>query len=631
MDRGARVLAADGGRARRRRRGRPRCSARCCNRVSLPSAGPLHRCARSPAAGRRLRRRRRGAAARASSPSSSPACSSATSARRSRSESDGLPRRALVAGRDRRLRRARADDRDLLARRATLGSTGLLLAAALAFVIRPARRLAAPAAGADAARRACLRRLGRAQGRGADPARGVRARARHRRRATGSTSSSSSSCSRRCSSRARRSRSRHGASGCRCGASSRRRTPSSQDGRDATPVRDARRLDSDGMSPFRRRQNEVAAAEVEGASPRAGRTRACSAASRRCCCAPASRSCATSAGWWSRCTGAAPSARTCSQERCADAVGIDARLAEIDDLLHGERHAPRCECGAPILRGSHFCPNCGRRARRDAAATAPRTRMSSCRRGKREARDRLPATETLPPLRHAPASRTRTTASSCGLRLPPSTGRVAALRRGWLRRFGWYPGDWIWVGAARRSSSRSPVRRSRSRSPTKARRRRARRSSPRRRRSREQRAAAARRRRCRGTRAARRPTGTTRARPRRAEWPRHLAGNADGWTIVLVSYPRDTRRGGAPRRPPAGRRRPRPSGGRRARLVRLLEPPSGLRDRLQRHLQLPRPTPKPRSRARARRFRHRLYAAKSRASSCAAEASTCIDAGFVVR
>ena len=47
-------------------------------------------------------------------------------------------------------------------------------------------------------------------------------------------------------------------------------------------------------------------------------------------------------------------------EACAETVGIDARLAEIDDLLHAERHAPRCECGAPVLRGSHFCPNCGR-------------------------------------------------------------------------------------------------------------------------------------------------------------------------------------------------------------------------------------------------------------------------------
>lgn len=47
-------------------------------------------------------------------------------------------------------------------------------------------------------------------------------------------------------------------------------------------------------------------------------------------------------------------------ERAATVVGIDARLAEIEELLHAGRRVPRCECGAPILRGSHFCPNCGR-------------------------------------------------------------------------------------------------------------------------------------------------------------------------------------------------------------------------------------------------------------------------------
>jgi hypothetical protein len=47
-------------------------------------------------------------------------------------------------------------------------------------------------------------------------------------------------------------------------------------------------------------------------------------------------------------------------ERAAVVVGIDARLAEIDDLLHVRRRVPRCECGAPVLRGSRFCPNCGR-------------------------------------------------------------------------------------------------------------------------------------------------------------------------------------------------------------------------------------------------------------------------------
>jgi hypothetical protein len=47
-------------------------------------------------------------------------------------------------------------------------------------------------------------------------------------------------------------------------------------------------------------------------------------------------------------------------ERCSVIVGIDARLAAIEELLHVRRNVPRCECGAPILRGSRFCPNCGR-------------------------------------------------------------------------------------------------------------------------------------------------------------------------------------------------------------------------------------------------------------------------------
>ncbi len=47
-------------------------------------------------------------------------------------------------------------------------------------------------------------------------------------------------------------------------------------------------------------------------------------------------------------------------ERAATVIGIDARLAEIEELLHVRRNVPRCECGVPILRGSHFCPSCGR-------------------------------------------------------------------------------------------------------------------------------------------------------------------------------------------------------------------------------------------------------------------------------
>jgi hypothetical protein len=33
----------------------------------------------------------------------------------------------------------------------------------------------------------------------------------------------------------------------------------------------------------------------------------------------------------------------------------------------------------------------------------------------------------------------------CGLVLPEVVGRVPSLRRRWIRRFGWYPGDWIWM------------------------------------------------------------------------------------------------------------------------------------------------------------------------------------------
>src|ERR1700750_2869306 len=47
-------------------------------------------------------------------------------------------------------------------------------------------------------------------------------------------------------------------------------------------------------------------------------------------------------------------------ERAASIVGIDARLAEIQDALHTRRNVARCACGAPILRGSHFCPSRGR-------------------------------------------------------------------------------------------------------------------------------------------------------------------------------------------------------------------------------------------------------------------------------
>lgn len=33
----------------------------------------------------------------------------------------------------------------------------------------------------------------------------------------------------------------------------------------------------------------------------------------------------------------------------------------------------------------------------------------------------------------------------CGLRLPALHGAIPGLRRRWVRRLGWYPGDWVWV------------------------------------------------------------------------------------------------------------------------------------------------------------------------------------------
>ena len=55
-------------------------------------------------------------------------------------------------------------------------------------------------------------------------------------------------------------------------------------------------------------------------------------------------------------------------ERCADLVSLEERLLDLEALLSasgGLRRAPlgaRCECGAPLPLGSHFCANCGRPA-----------------------------------------------------------------------------------------------------------------------------------------------------------------------------------------------------------------------------------------------------------------------------
>ncbi|HWH05139.1 MAG TPA: hypothetical protein VNT23_01725 [Gaiellaceae bacterium] len=55
-------------------------------------------------------------------------------------------------------------------------------------------------------------------------------------------------------------------------------------------------------------------------------------------------------------------------ERCAELIGLEARIHELDALLGAtkafRRASPpaRCACGAPLLWRARFCANCGRPA-----------------------------------------------------------------------------------------------------------------------------------------------------------------------------------------------------------------------------------------------------------------------------
>src|SRR5215210_1422183 len=50
-------------------------------------------------------------------------------------------------------------------------------------------------------------------------------------------------------------------------------------------------------------------------------------------------------------------------ERCRALAALDERIDEIDELLSSATsRGPRCECGAPLGWGAHFCQNCGRPA-----------------------------------------------------------------------------------------------------------------------------------------------------------------------------------------------------------------------------------------------------------------------------
>ena len=66
-------------------------------------------------------------------------------------------------------------------------------------------------------------------------------------------------------------------------------------------------------------------------------------------------------------------------ERCADLASLEERLSELDAILSASwaprraSRGARCECGAPIVSGSHFCANCGR-----SIGKAPAVACASC-------------------------------------------------------------------------------------------------------------------------------------------------------------------------------------------------------------------------------------------------------------
>ena len=162
------------------------------------------------------------------------------------------------------------------------------------------------------------------------------------------------------------------------------------------------------------------------------------------------------------------------EERCAQVVGIDTRLEEIDELLHGRDgaralHLRRARAARlPLL--PELRPPAGRGARRrgrhDDRAPARRQRRligwtrrtpGGC--GVRRSPRHVPAV--------APGAAPRQEyCVECGLLLPVVVGPIAALRSRWLRRFGWYPGRLGLAVARRPSQSRSRGPRSRSPSTT---------------------------------------------------------------------------------------------------------------------------------------------------------------------
>jgi hypothetical protein len=172
--------------------------------------------------------------------------------------------------------------------------------------------------------------------------------------------------------------------------------------------------------------------------------------------------------------------------------------------------------------------------------------------GTRDRAEAIAAAEGVCPRCGTPREADQQYCLECGLALPSTSGRIPSLRRRWIRRVGWYPGDWVWVslltlvvailGAAvailltEQSEASSPTFATTppivssvaepATVPTAT-------TTP-------------------ATvdtstlPAAPEPTSTTKAKPPgpangRTPWP----GNENGWTIVLVSYPKTNGRAAA--------------------------------------------------------------------------------------
>ena len=269
-------------------------------------------------------------------------------------------------------------------------------------------------------------------------------------------------------------------------------------------------------------------------------------------------------------------------ERCAEVIGIDARLAEIDELLHGSEgtraaSAARRSCAART--SARTAAGCSTRARSttrcsttpsiDAAVGDARSSLERC--ADAAARPRSPSRRRA---RAAapPASPSRTTASSAACACPVAVGTVASLRRGWVRQDRLVPGR-LGLARARRARRRRRRRGRRDRARPEARR-------------------------------GRRPVTVVapaladlapdRRRPGATAAPAGREG-LDGWTVVLVSSP--ATRGQTKPLALATRRR----AGAACPQVGVLdssalrEPPPGLLRRLQRRLRSARQTPERRS------------------------------------